>query len=320
MLALLSGLRAQKASPVRGKDKEALTGLLIVPHRDLAYQYLHWIHHMTLPEGDTPLSLTKYVQVLVRHVNKSALQALPTRMQEAIKSAASDRDLLIHNLPQILIATPNTLLELIERHPEVCRLTPPSVVVVDEVDALLQIPSSELSKGRRRAPREQLGKHIPDLVRILDRLYPTSNDKHRMHQRLCSVKEETFKQGDVASAHRPQLIMISATLRSKLQSALFSTFGWIQRGKVVKLVRTRSSSLPTHRLDRSAVHHVLVVSKTGDIKNIAGARPMEPDITNNTAELEKDDAKHENEEDAVFYDDDDDPELVGDVDKGKDSC
>lgn len=317
MLALLSKVPIQKASPVPGEGKygEALTGLLIVPHRDLAYQYLHWIHHMTLPEGDTPFSLTKYAQVLVRHINKSTLQGLPIRMQEAIKSASSDQDLLIHKPPRILIATPNALLELFERQPEVCRLPTPFTIVVDEVDALLRIPSSKLPKERRKAPQDKLGKHIPDLVRVLDRLYPISRDKHGTHRRLCSVKE-SLEQGHAApTAYRPQLIMISATLRNRLRSALFSTFGWVQRGEVLKLIRKRSSALPTHRLGRSAVHHVLVVSKTGDIKNIVGACPLQP---GNATSLEKDFAEHNDEEDIVFYEDDDDRELASDVDKGKD--
>ncbi|KAG8219723.1 P-loop containing nucleoside triphosphate hydrolase protein [Butyriboletus roseoflavus] len=312
MLALLSKLLARKANSVvgEGNDRtgEALNGLLIVPHRDLAYQYLHWIHHMTLPEGDMlPLSLTNYAQVLVRHVNKSTLQDLPVRMQEAIRSASSDQDLLIHKPPHILIATPNAVLKLIEGHPEVFRLATSSTVMVDEVDALLRVPNSKLPKERRRASQKKLDKHIPDLVRILDRLYPRSRDKQRSH----SIRVESPELGRATPICRPQLIMISATLRSRLQRALFSTFGWVQRGEVLKLIRKRSSALPAHRLGRSAVHHVLVVSKTGDIKNIVGARPLQPD----TILLAQDDADENDDEDGVFYDGDDDAELVDDADK-----
>ncbi|KAN0100528.1 P-loop containing nucleoside triphosphate hydrolase protein [Tylopilus felleus] len=314
MLALLSKLSAQKASPVWGEDEDgtrkAPTGLLIVPHRDLAYQYLHWIHHMTLPEGDAPSSLTKYAQVLVRHVNKSTLQGLPVRMQEAIRSASSDQDLLMRQPPHILIATPNAVLELVERQPEGFRLATLSTVVVDEVDAQLRVPSSKHPKDRRRASQKKLEKHVPDLVRILDRLYHPSKDKPRMHQRARSARDESLV-GDAAD--RPQLVMISATLRSKLQSALFNTFGWVQRGEVLKLIKKRSSALPCHRLGRSAVHHVLVVSKTGDIKNIVGARPPEPNVSGDVTSLEKDDG--DEEEEGVFYDDDEDPELVDEGDK-----
>lgn len=315
MLALLSKLRAQK-----GSSGGTLTGLLIVPHRDLAYQYLHWIHHMTLPEGDTPSSLTRYAQVLVRHLNKSTLQGLPVRMQGAVKSATCDQDLLIHQWPHILIATPNTLLELIERHPEVCQLPTLSTVVVDEVDALLRIPDSKPPKGRRRAPQEKLGKHIPDLVRILDRFFLPPTDKQGTDRRSCSAKEESLQQGHTAPAYRPQLIMISATLRSRLQSALFNTFGWVQREKVLKLNRKRSSALPSHRLGRSAIHHVLVVSKTGDIRNIVGARPLQAEVVGNVSSSEKEVVEDSDEEDVVFCGDNDDAELVGDVDEGKESC
>jgi len=321
MLALLSKLHARKASPAVGEDKdsieEALTGLLIVPHRDLAYQYLHWIHNMTLPGGDTPFSLMKYAQVLVRHVNKSTLRGLPVRMQEAVRSASSDLDLLIHKPPHILIATPNAVLELIERQPEGFRLATPSTVVVDEVDALLRVPSSKFPKERRGAPKKKLEKHIPDLVRLLDRLYPSSIDKQRMHQRSRHARDESLEHGHAVPACRPQLIMISATLRSRLQSALFSTFGWVQRGEVLKLTRKRSSALPSHRLGRSAVHHVLVVSRTGDIKNIIGARPSQLDVSGNANLIEKD-RDDDEDEDGILYDDGDvDPELVDDAHNGK---
>lgn len=317
MLALLSKLPTRKASPVMGENKDgtgkALTGLLIVPHRDLAYQYLHWIHHMTLPGGHAPSSLTKYAQVVVRHVDKSTLRGLPVRMQEAIRSASSDQDLLVHKPPHILIATPNAVLELMERQPEGFRLAALSTVVVDEVDALLRVPSSKLPKERRRASQKKPQTHIPDLVRILDRLYPSSRDKQWMHQRPHSAWDESLEHGHAAPVCRPQLIMISATLRNRLQNALFSTFGWVQRGEVLKLIRKRSSALPSHRLGRSAVHHVLVVSKTGDIKNIVGARPSQSDVNGNATLIEND----HDDEDGIFYDGEDDPELMDDTDKGK---
>ena len=317
MLALLSKLPARKTSLAAGEDKDgtrkAPTGLLIVPHRDLAYQYLHWIHHMTLPEEQIPSSLTEYAQVVVRHVDKSTLRGLPVRMQEAIRSASSDQNLLIHNPPHILIATPNAVLELIERQSEGFRLATPSTVVVDEVDALLRVPSSKHPKERRRASQKKLQTHIPDLVRILDRFYPSSRDKQWMHRRSHSAGDEALEHGRAAATYRPQLIMISATLRNRLQSALSSTFGWVQRGDVLKLIRKRSSALPSHRLGRSAVHHVLVVSETGDIKNIVGARPSQPDVSGNATLMEKD---HDDDEDGAFYDEDD-PELVDDADKGK---
>lgn len=93
-------------------------------------------------------------------------------MQEAIISASSDDDLLIHKLPRILIATPNVIMELMERQPEVFRLAKPLTVVVDEVDALLPVPDNnlKLTKEHRKVPRKKPEKHIPDLVRILNRL------------------------------------------------------------------------------------------------------------------------------------------------------
>ncbi|KAF8140356.1 P-loop containing nucleoside triphosphate hydrolase protein [Boletus edulis] len=313
-LALLSKFSARKASSVVDENNDGIgkapKGLLIVPHRDLAYQYLHWIHHMTLPNGDTPSSLANYAQVLVRNANKSTMRSLPVRMQEAIRSSSSDQDLLIHKPPHILIATPNAVLELMEDQTWF-QLATPSTVVVDEVDALLRVPSSKLPKERRRVSRKQSEKHVPDLVRILDRLYPPSGNKQSMDRRSRSNTDESLVHAHTAPVYRPQLVMISATLRNRLQSALFDTFGWVQRGEAVKLIRQRSSAVPSHRLGRSAMHHVLVVSKTGNIKNIIGALPSQPDVSGEaTLEKDVDDA-----EDAVFYDSDDDPELVDEADK-----
>ncbi|KAG6381084.1 P-loop containing nucleoside triphosphate hydrolase protein [Boletus reticuloceps] len=295
ILALLSKFSARKASSVVDENNDGIgkapRGLLIVPHRDLAYQYLHWIHHMTLPNGDTPSSLAEYAQVLVRNANKSTMRSLPVRMQEAIRSSSSDQDLLIHKPPHILIATPNAVLELME-HQTWFQLATPSTVVVDEVDALLRVPSSKLPKERRRT-------------------LPPSGNKQSMDRRSRSNMDESLEHAHTAPAYRPQLVMISATLRNRLQSALFNTFGWVQRGEAVKLIRQRSSAVPSHRLGRSAMHHVLVVSKTGDIKNIIGALPSQPDVSGD-ATLEND---VDNAEDAVFYDSDDDPELVDEADK-----
>jgi superfamily II DNA/RNA helicase len=278
MLALLSKSRVHTPNPGNSKgndDAEGLTTLLIVPHRDLAYQYLHWIHHLTLSEGNFPFSLAKYAQVLVRHVNRTTLQDLPIRMQEAIEHVSADRDRPLPQTPHILIATPNAVLDLVQRQPQLLRLSTLSTVVVDEVDAFLHVPNSKLPREHKKAVQKKLDRHVPDLVRVLDALYPTPRDKQQIFGRSHSSRNELLKQG-LVPVERPQLIMLSATLRTRLRSALYGAFGWIQRGKVLKLIRKRSSALPAHRLDRSAVHHVLVVSKTGDIKNIAGARPLKP--------------------------------------------
>ncbi|KIJ21852.1 hypothetical protein PAXINDRAFT_65260 [Paxillus involutus ATCC 200175] len=316
MLALLSKSRVHTPNPGNSKgndDAEGLTTLLIVPHRDLAYQYLHWIHHLTLSEGNFPFSLAKYAQVLVRHVNRTTLQDLPIRMQEAIEHVSADRDRPLPQTPHILIATPNAVLDLVQRQPQLLRLSTLSTVVVDEVDAFLHVPNSKLPREHKKAVQKKLDRHVPDLVRVLDALYPTPRDKQQIFGRSHSSRNELLKQG-LVPVERPQLIMLSATLRTRLRSALYGAFGWIQRGKVLKLIRKRSSALPAHRLDRSAVHHVLVVSKTGDIKNIAGARPLKP--VHDATPVLTDDAivDHDEDEGNVFYDDDD-PELQDDVDK-----
>ncbi|KAF9229169.1 P-loop containing nucleoside triphosphate hydrolase protein [Gyrodon lividus] len=310
MLALLSKPRMLVINPEKGKGKddaeEGITTLLIVPHRDLAYQYLHWMHHVTVSREDLPFSLAKYAQVLVRHVNRTTLQNLPVRMQEAIGHTSADDDKLLQHPPHILIATPNAVLDLVQRQPEVLRLSTLSTVVVDEVDAFLHVPNSKLPREHKKTVQKKLDKHVPDLARVLDVLYPTPRDKQRIFGHSLPSRNELLKQG-LAPAHRPQLVMLSATLRTRLRSALYGAFGWIQRGKVLKLIRKRSSALPAHRLGRSAIHHVLVVSQTGDIKNIAGACPLNP-VHNATPVSTEDEGR-------VLYDDDDDPELQDDVDK-----
>ncbi|KAF9244595.1 P-loop containing nucleoside triphosphate hydrolase protein [Melanogaster broomeanus] len=271
MLALLSKSRVLVVDPNKGDAKEGVTTLLIVPHRDLAYQYLHWIHHMTASNGNRPFSLAKYAQVLVRPSPKP---------------------------PHILIATPNAVLDVILRRPEVLQLSTLSTVVVDEVDAFLQIPSSKLPKEHQKAAQKKLDKHVPNLARVLDTLYHTDRAKFQIFGRPLSSRSELVAHG-LAPAHRPQLIMLSATLRNRLRSALYGAFGW--------LIRKRS-------LDRSAIHHVLVVSKTGDIKNIAGARPRNPVQGTMPILAEDTVARHDEDETSVFYDDDD-VELKDDVDR-----
>jgi len=63
------------------------------------------------------------------------------------------------------------------------------------------------------------------------------------------------------------------------------------------------------------MHHVLVVSTTGDIKNMAGALPLQPDDRDDKSAPKEDIAVHDNDEDGIFYDEDEDPELRDDVDR-----
>ncbi|KIJ68564.1 hypothetical protein HYDPIDRAFT_146830 [Hydnomerulius pinastri MD-312] len=306
MLGLLSQPGVVTPDPdEQGAKKAGPTILLLVPHRDLAYQYLHWIHHLTSAEGDPPDALAKYAQVLARHTQRFGAEDVPLAMKEAITQPLFTTR-LAKPPPHIMIATPRALIDVIRLDPAALPLSNLSTVVVDEVDAMLDLPNiKRLGRGPREV-RSQQRKHVPVLAQVLDLIYPQKGNE-RIFARSVPFREELLGQG-LVPARRPQLIMLSATMRTKLRAALTGAFGWVKLGSVLKLIKKGKAAVPAHSLDRTAVHHVLVVSKTGDIKNIEGARPPQIAATPIAAE-----GANENDEDVFF--DDDDLELPDNVDK-----
>ncbi|KAG2159743.1 P-loop containing nucleoside triphosphate hydrolase protein [Suillus bovinus] len=311
LLGLLSKPRISRYDTKNGKPQaiKGITTLLIVPHRDLAYQFLHWLHHMLTSAGEPgPYSLASIAQVLVRGSPPENLKSSSPRILEAIVNPwSSGISVLRDHPPHILIATPTALMDVLRKEPEVLQLSTLSTVVVDEVDWLLKmVPKKSKYVTEKAARRRQM--HPEVLKTVLDVLYTSTktNESHFLRKRLLGMK--------LAPIHRPQLIMLSATMRNRLRTAFFGAYGWFRRGKVLKLIKASSGSRPAHGLNRTVTHHVLVMSQDGSVKNIAGARKARvPTLSGHASSSEEQDEEEElifDEDDEVLLDDETDMDML----------
>lgn len=107
-------MRLQMAST--SGASHAITSVFILPHRDLAYQLLHWVQIMVSANSSTaPPSLDPVAQVLVRDQSRPLSEKI---------AALKD------NPPHILLTTPNALMEVYEQAPEALQFSKVSTVVV----------------------------------------------------------------------------------------------------------------------------------------------------------------------------------------------
>ncbi|RDX50433.1 P-loop containing nucleoside triphosphate hydrolase protein [Lentinus brumalis] len=269
-LALLSKDRGTPYKAGDGAQTLPITSLLLVPHRDLAYQFYHWIerihHHMTKREP-----LPSLAQVLVRD------------------SAATLEEHLapIHKTPpHILIGTPQMVLDIVQADPTALPLDRLSTVVVDEVDYLIETVPNLPDKFLMMKIERQINRHPGPTRLLLNHIYSASNARRKPYQmsQMQGLKGEDHRRDD--SQQKPQLIMMSATLRNHLKRFLLADSGWFTRdpGMFVRITGDASVHYPKDLKNSSAEdhatfalgghgiqHHVLVVSDTGSIANIEGA-------------------------------------------------
>ncbi|KAG1866452.1 P-loop containing nucleoside triphosphate hydrolase protein [Suillus tomentosus] len=310
LLGLLSKPRISRYETKEGKAQatKGITTLLIVPHRDLAYQFLHWLHHMLTSAGEPgPYSLASIAQVLVRGSPPKNLTSSSPRILEAIVNPLSPGISVLRDYPpHILIATPTALMDVLRKEPEVLQLSTLSTVVVDEVDWLLQMVPQKSKYTTEKAARLNQ-KHPEVLKTVLDVLYASTktNTSHFLRKRLLEMK--------LAPIDRPQLIMLSATMRNRLRTAFFGAYGWFRRGKVLKLIKASSASRPAHGLNRTITHHVLVMSQDGCVKNIAGARKARVPTPLDSSEYVSS-AEEQDEEEELIFDEDDEALLDDETD------
>ncbi|KAI0348392.1 P-loop containing nucleoside triphosphate hydrolase protein [Trametopsis cervina] len=249
-------------------EKPVITSLLITPHRDLAYQFMHWIGSIldVTPEA---MPLPTVAQVLLRNAS--------VPIHDQIKD-------IISNSPQILIATPQALLEAFHDDSAPLDLRGISAVVVDEADYLLETISTGLEKHKRSKLEQNLERHPSPTRQILNLIYGSKRkiSGQKPQKRFGSVTRE-----NPAGVFypRPQLILSSATLRATFRQSVLHD-GWLTSvyGNLVKV--GEDSTSPDAPVRESAITHcALVVSEEGEATNIAGAieqaatEPTEDDTT-----------------------------------------
>ncbi|KAM5530705.1 hypothetical protein V8D89_015629 [Ganoderma adspersum] len=249
----------------------SITSLLLVPHRDLAYQFFHWIErihqHMTRPP---PLS--SIAQILVRDSSAPLTEHLAPIQQTP---------------PHILIATPQAAFDAVQADPGALPLDRLSTVVVDEVDCLIESVPKYPDKYAVKKLERQIRRHPGPTRLLLNHIYSTkeANPKDRPRWKTPRIDD---RRRDNTLHNAPQLVMMSATLRNHLKGYLLGDSGWFtkQSGNLVRITGDPSSH---HRKEvegssasfedqadmtvggTDVQHHVLVVSEGGGIANIKGA-------------------------------------------------
>ena len=248
--------------------KDARTGsqiasLLLVPHRDLAFQFYHWIervhHHMTRQP-----SLSSLAQVLVRD------SSLP--LEERLAP-------IQNTPPRILISTPQAVQDVLAADAHALPLDHLSTVVVDEADYLIESVPMLPDKYKMKKLQRQIKRHPGPTRVVLDHLYGSAT--------ASSTHEAAPKGRDRRAAKgAPQLVMMSATLRNHLRRFLLTDSGWFTKepGMLVRITGAVSAHYPhgakeTASEDRAALavggtditHHVVVVHGNGEALNDADA-------------------------------------------------
>ena len=223
--------------------------MLLVPHRDLAYQFLHWIECITTAIPN-PYHLTP-TQVIVRGQEKTPSHA--SRLRE--------------NPPSILIGTPQAILDVLREDEHAIDLTGLSTVVVDEVDYIIDFIPANAFKDRKKKLAAKIRRHPSAGKLLLDRIY----------------SPRVQSDGSAAVGSRPQLVVCSATLQTGLRQQLYQS-GWFKKGadSVVKVhselpageTRKQGNNVaaPDVTLDAEVVEHcALIFSEDGSVRDVEGA-------------------------------------------------
>ncbi|KAJ3721516.1 P-loop containing nucleoside triphosphate hydrolase protein [Lentinula raphanica] len=255
VLALLNKPRMIFTDDMKGdqkRDRPAITSLVLVPHRDLAFQMLHWIDSITQASNVHPPPLSSIAQVLVREGRRHISEGIPSIRNEP---------------PHILIATPASVLEVLHEDPNAIHLEELSTVVFDEVDYLIE------TLPLNHKPNKS---HIQKIKKIRDHPGPARSLLDQIYGEPSNLKSEKGESPRDPPFHRPQLILSSATIRRQLKHYFFSERQLLDKNTV----KLRRAVMRLHGQDelardelaiRSLIsHHVLVASEDG-IVNIPSA-------------------------------------------------
>ena len=258
MLAMMSKER-------RANDPDTITSLIIVPHRDLAFQYLRWVQriHSVIPELGP---LESVAQLLVR---------------DSTVPPENRLDLLRADTPHILIGTPQALFDVYQDSPKILKLDKLSTIVVDEIDYLIDWVPPTQDKYKRLKAERMMRKHPSPTRQLLDAIYHTTRKPISKKQAIQA--EEELVPTEHFGIHRPQLVMTSATFRAPVRRFLYESGGWFKQGKdwgKISSLRKPDSEIQNTEENRavyslggtSIQHHVLVVSPTGTVRNLATVR------------------------------------------------
>ncbi|KAI0304777.1 P-loop containing nucleoside triphosphate hydrolase protein [Russula brevipes] len=239
VLALLS----KCWNPLPDGRRPLPASLLLVPHRDLAYQFMHWIERIaTATTGGPRRSIP--AQVIVR--GQDELSSQLSRLRE--------------NPPGILVGTPQAILDVLQEDEHAMNLSRLGTVVVDEVDYLIDFVPAGTSKDRKQKLAAKMRRHPSAGKCLLDQIYA----------------RRVAPEGSSAVGGSPQLVVCSATFQTGLRQQLYQN-GWFRKGidSVVK-VRSEMPAGTTRKSEQDATvegvqHGALVFADDGSVRDVDGA-------------------------------------------------
>ncbi|EJF66965.1 P-loop containing nucleoside triphosphate hydrolase protein [Dichomitus squalens LYAD-421 SS1] len=276
LIALLSQMSGSAHNERSGSGAKAssINSLLLVPHRDLAYQFFYWIEcihrFMTLKQP-----LASIAQILVRDSSAPLREHLAPIQQTP---------------PQILIGTPQAVLEAVEADPHALPLDGLSTVVVDEADYLIESVPMLRDKYAMKKMAKKIERHPGPTRLLLNHIYGALSEDWEGRPR--TREKQLDRRRSQTTRKAPQLVMMSATLRNHLRRFLLADSGWFTKGHgtLVKITGDPSAYYPKE-VEDSAIedkaestvggtdvkHHVLVIDSSGHAHNIEGAVSASPE-------------------------------------------
>lgn len=246
------------------KNTSHITSLVIVPHRDLAFQLLYWIERIVasaVNPNTPPPPLLSVAQVLVRDGGSHLGSGLAS---------------LREHTPHILIGTPQALMDVYRANQNILQLSDLSCVVVDEVDYLIStIPRKDPAKSFRGSFEKAvkaMQAHPGPTRELLNIIYAP---RQKMNDRRRDMDLPYQKQlaGD---SRMPQLVLSSATMRAHFNHYLFNETGWLNPHNFVK-VSPPANANSFARGGSSLVSHSILVVSDKSIRNVLEAVQVESD-------------------------------------------
>ncbi|EKM61225.1 uncharacterized protein PHACADRAFT_247700 [Phanerochaete carnosa HHB-10118-sp] len=254
----------------------AISAVVLTPHRDLAYQFIHWVQclYATKEFGDATLS--SIAQAVVR----GSSTPIATQARAIVK-----------NPPHILIGTPQAILEALQLEQSILPMRELATVVVDEADSMLECPPRADKYLIARYLR-MLKRHPSHARQILDAIYRVQRFAEWCKPKLRKELEDAGTGGHllrspsgIVKTHlplrRPQLVFASATLKAAFRHGLLSDGKWLtpEESDLVKVItHAEKEDQAAHILGSATTVHSALVYSTSDgsiinIKNAAEAQP-----------------------------------------------
>ncbi|KLO09330.1 P-loop containing nucleoside triphosphate hydrolase protein [Schizopora paradoxa] len=233
ILSLLSKRRVMRRKQADSRQEAGgVTSLVIVPHRDLAFQMLHWIRSIT--SSSNPANLASFAQVVARDASDPT-SAQITRLRETP--------------PHVLLGTPQALLDIYASDASALQVDTLSTIYVDEVDHLIGVPAPYIRKSSEERAWRNFKKHPSVTRQLLDGI----------------LREHGSKTSGV------QLVMSSATIHENLVEYLTEE-GWLGDDYVYisgKKVAAKTSFAVERSSEQAQVfHHAIVVHGNAKPQNL----------------------------------------------------